>query len=76
VCINMACIAYSCTQSFLLPNTKRTKGRTQADANRARFRKMYSVMAWFDNEKELSDIMPDTGVHHFAYPRRHAVWER
>jgi hypothetical protein len=75
VCGTMVNIAYTCSTSFLNPNFKRSKG-TQGNANRRRAKLVYSVMAWFENEKELSDVMPDTGVYLFSYPRRHVVYER
>jgi hypothetical protein len=75
VCTKMSCIAFSCSISLLLPNSKRTRG-TRGDANRRRSKGLQSVMAWFNNEKELADVMPDTGIYNLAYPRRHAVYER
>ena len=75
VCNKMMCIAYSCSKSFLQPNTKRAKG-TQGDANRRRSTILYSVMNWFKNEKELCDVMPDTGKYLLTYPSRIAVYER
>jgi len=75
VCTKMACIAYTCSTSFLLPNTKRSKG-TQGDANRRRSKILYSVMSWFNKEKELCDVMPDTGKYLLTYPRKVAVYER
>ena len=75
VCGTMVNIAYTCSTSFLNPNFKRSKG-TQGDSNRRRAKLVYSVMAWFENEKELSDVMPDTGVYLFSYPRRQYVYER
>lgn len=75
VCNKMACIAYSCSISFLNPDTTRTKG-TQGDSNRRRAKQLFSVMAWFKNEKELADIMPDTGVSLFPYHRKYAVYHR
>ena len=75
VCSKMACIAYSCSTSLLYPNHKRTRG-DQGDSNRRRAKMMFSVMAWFEKEKELCDIMPDTGKFLLCYPRRHAVYER
>ena len=71
----MAVIACSCSTSFLGPNTKRTKG-SQADSNRRRATTTFSVMAWFEKEKEYTDIMPDTGKYLLPYPRRHAVWQK
>jgi hypothetical protein len=75
VCTRMNCIAFSCSISMLIPNSKRTSG-SQGDSNRRRSKGLQSVMAWFNNEKELADVMPDTGVYNLAYPRRHAVYER
>jgi hypothetical protein len=75
VCMKMACIAFSCSLALLIPNTTRAKG-TQGDCNRRRSKGMFSVMAWFKNEMELADVMPDTGVCNLAYPRRQAVFER
>ena len=75
VCNKMACLAYSCSTSFLNPNVKRCHG-TQGDSNRRRAKMLFSVMSWFQNEKELSDVMPDTGVHLLSYPRKVAVYDR
>ena len=75
VCAKMALIAYSCSTSFLSPHTKRTQG-SQADSNRRRAKVTFSVMAWFEKEKEYTDIMPDTGKFLLPYPRRHAVWQK
>ncbi len=71
----MACIAYSCSTSFLTPNAKRCAG-TQADSNKRRSKLIYSVMSWFEKEKELSDVMPDTGTYLFSYPKKITVFER
>ena len=75
VCNKMACIAFSCSTSFLNPNTKRTRG-TQGDSNHRRAKSLFAVMAWFENEKELCDVMPDTGKYLLSYPKKVAVWER
>jgi len=75
VCNKMACIAFSCSTSFLNPNTKRTRG-TQGDSNHRRANSLFAVMAWFENEKELCDVMPDTGKYLLSYPKKVAVWER
>ena len=74
VCNKMACIAYSCSTSFLNPNNKRTLG-TQGDSNRRRAKTLFSIMSWFQNEQEFSDIMPDTGVYLLSYPTKVSVSE-
>jgi hypothetical protein len=69
VCTIMTCIAYSCSKTLLYPNTKRSKGTT-GDSNRSRAKIMPSIMAWFENEKDLGCIMPDTGMTLLVYPNK------
>ena len=74
VCVNCLCVLFSCSKSFLYPNNNRTQG-TQGDSNARRTKIRFSVMKWFEKEKETADVMPDDGRYQLAYPRKSFVYD-